>query len=591
MKIRWFLMSLVGFLCLAAPAKAGNLSSWRFNLGQNRLEFATDEDVQPRAQLIANPTRLVIDLPGTSARQLSSGARSQTNQTGARIRQIRIGQLDADTTRIVIELAPGYTIDPQQVQFRGLSPTQWTVQLPTPQIDPQANSQAEPQPEPQAELPSEQRSEQPSEQRSERQRNSATLPSAPFSPGISSPGISSPTPNSPSLTASAPTDSSVTQIEEIQVTADGLFVRTRGAAPEIKTDRRRDRQSRRRSRTIDFTLKHAAVSSQLAQTIGINRYGISQLELSPAPESSIKLTLTVVANSPTWQASASGLGGLVLLPEGGTVAAAELVIPPSERSNAPSVSPSSVGSSVAAVPSAASPSSIAIPSTARPPTLSLPVPRPAPSNFPPIPTSRPPISGNDPNASIPLPSNFQTGRVTVVLDPGHGGNDPGAIGIDSLHEADIVLPIAQQVAAALEQQGVQALLTRNDDREVELEPRVQLAERANATLFVSIHANSISLDRPDVNGFETYYYSNGQALAQTIYSTTLQTLGIPGRGMHQARFYVLRRTTMPSTLIEIGFVTGSEDEPRLANPEFRSQLAAAIAQGILQYLQRLPNAK
>ena len=587
MKIRWFLMSLVGFVCLADPAQAGNLSSWRFNLGQNRLEFTADEGVQPRAQLIANPTRLVIDLPGTSARQLSSGARSQTNQTGARIRQIRIGQLDADTTRIVIELAPGYTIDPQQVQFRGLSPTQWTVQLPTPQIDPQANSQAEPQPEPQAELPPEQHSEQQSEQRSEPQRNSATLPSAPFSPGISSP-----TPDSPDLSASAPVDISVTQIEEIRVTADGLFIRTRGAAPEIKADRRRDRQSRRRSRTIDFTLKHAAVSSQLAQTIGINRYGISQLELTPAPESSIKLTLTVVANSPTWQASASGLGGLVFLPEGGAAAVAELVIPPSERSNAPSVPPSSAGSSVAAVPSAASPPSIAIPPTTRPPTLSLPVPRPAaPSNFPPIPASRPPVSGNDPNASIPLPSDFQTGRVTVVLDPGHGGNDPGAIGIDSLHEADIVLPIAQQVAAALEQQGVQALLTRNDDREVELEPRVQLAERANATLFVSIHANSISLDRPDVNGFETYYYSSGQALAQTIYNTTLQTLGIPGRGMHQARFYVLRRTTMPSTLIEIGFVTGSEDQPRLANPEFRSQLAAAIAQGILQYLQRLPNAR
>ena len=98
-----------------------------------------------------------------------------------------------------------------------------------------------------------------------------------------------------------------------------------------------------------------------------------------------------------------------------------------------------------------------------------------------------------------------------MIDPGHGGNDPGAVGIDSIHEADIVLPIAQQVAAALEQQGVQAILTRNDDREVELEPRVQLAERAHATLFVSIHANSISLDRPDVNGFETYYYSSGQA--------------------------------------------------------------------------------
>ena len=556
-------MSLVGFLCLAAPAKAGNLSSWRFNLGQNRLEFTTDEGVQPSAQLIANPTRLVIDLPGTSLRQLSRSARSLTSQTGARIRQIRLGQLDGDTTRIVIELAPGYTIDPQQVQFRGVSPTQWTVQLPTPQPDSQSDSQSDSQ----TGLQSSQ---------SGSQSSSATLPSMPFSTA------------SPSTVQSvAPLDSSMTQIEEVRVTADGLFVRTRGAAPEIKTDRRRDRQNHRKSRTIDFTFDHAVLSPQLARAIAINRYGVSQLEFAQGSESSVKLTLNVVANSPAWQASTSGLGGIVLLPAGGIAAAAQLVIPASERSNLSSiVVPSSSDPEISAVP-APLPSRLAIPPADRSSPFSLPVPRPAPSNSP-LPSS-PSIRGNDPNASIPLPSDFQSGKVTVVIDPGHGGNDPGAVGIDSLHEADIVLPIAQQVAAALEQQGVQAILTRSDDREVELEPRVQLAERARATLFVSIHANSISLDRPDVNGFETYYYSNGQALAQALYNNTLQTLGIPGRGVHQARFYVLRQTSMPSTLIEIGFVTGSEDQPRLANPEFRSQLAAAIAQGILQYLQRSPS--
>jgi N-acetylmuramoyl-L-alanine amidase len=393
----------------------------------------------------------------------------------------------------------------------------------------------------------------------------------------------------PTPQALAPVDNSVTQIEEVRVTADGLFVRTRGAAPELKADRRRDRQNRRKSRTIDFTFDHAVLSPQLAQAIAVNRYGVSQLEFAQGAESSVKLTLTVVANSPNWQASTSGLGGIVLLPEGGTAAAARLVIPASERANSEQanslsvVVPSSSAPEIAAVP-APLPSRLAIPPADRSTPLSLPVPRPAPSTSP-LPSS-PSVRGNDPNASIPLPNDFQSGKATVVIDPGHGGNDPGAVGIGSIHEADIVLPIAQQVAAALEQQGVQAILTRNDDREVELEPRVQLAERARATLFVSIHANSISLDRPDVNGFETYYYSSGQALAQSLYSTTLQTLGIPGRGVHQARFYVLRRTTMPSTLIEIGFVTGSEDALRLANPEFRSQLAAAIAKGILQYLQR-----
>ena len=298
MKIRWFVVSLVGFLCLATPAKAGNLSSWQFNLGQNRLEFTTDEDVQPRAQLIANPTRLVIDLPGTSLRQLSSSARSQTNQTGARIRQIRLGQYDGDTARIVIELAPGYTIDPQQVQFRGLSPTQWTVQLPAPQFDSQSGSQSGAQ--------SSSESDFQSDSQSNSQANSAPLSSVP--PPIALPAT---TPQ-----ALAPVDNSVTQIEEVRVTADGLFVRTRGAAPELKADRRRDRQNRRKSRTIDFTFDHAVLSPQLAQAIAVNRYGVSQLEFAQGSESSVKLTLTVVANSPNWQASTSGLGGIVLAARG-----------------------------------------------------------------------------------------------------------------------------------------------------------------------------------------------------------------------------------------------------------------------------------
>jgi N-acetylmuramoyl-L-alanine amidase len=179
------------------------------------------------------------------------------------------------------------------------------------------------------------------------------------------------------------------------------------------------------------------------------------------------------------------------------------------------------------------------------------------------------------------------GRIVVVIDPGHGGADVGAVGVGDIHEADIVLPIAQQVGALLQQQGIQVVMTRNDDREIDLEPRVQMAERANATLFVSIHANSMGMDRPDVNGTETYYYSSGAGLAQVIQTSITSTVGTNDRGIKQARFYVLRRTTMPAVLVEIGYVTGNEDGPRLADSNFRSQLARAIAQGILQYTQSM----
>ncbi|WP_143467602.1 AMIN domain-containing protein [Leptolyngbya ohadii] len=132
MKCHWLLSGLagmVGVLLLSAPAEAGRLQSWQLNRSAESptLRFTTDDDVQPRAQLLANPTRLVIDLPGTRL------DRPAVNQAGSgAIQSLRIAQFDAQTTRIVIEFASGYTIDPQQVRVRGASPTQWTVEMPQP---------------------------------------------------------------------------------------------------------------------------------------------------------------------------------------------------------------------------------------------------------------------------------------------------------------------------------------------------------------------------------------------------------------------------------------------------------------------------
>ncbi len=200
-------------------------------------------------------------------------------------------------------------------------------------------------------------------------------------------------------------------------------------------------------------------------------------------------------------------------------------------------------------------------------------------------------SAATPVASVPRPSTPspsgprpQQGQLTVVLDPGHGGGDPGAIGIGGLREKDINLTIARRVQATLAAQGINALLTRSDDSEVELEPRVVFADRANADVFVSIHANSISLSRPDVSGLETYYYSSGQRLAQSIHNSIVQRTTLDDRGVRTARFYVLVHTSMPAVLVETGFVTGSEDAARFRDPQAVDTLADAIAAGILQYL-------
>ena len=128
MRLHWLLPSFLGFFLLSSPAEAARLLTWRFDADQNQLSFTTDEGVQPKAQLIVNPTRLVIDLPG-----ISLGRPKIEQPVGGAIRSVRVGQFDAQTTRLVVELNPGYTIDPQQVKFRGISPTQWTVQLPSPE--------------------------------------------------------------------------------------------------------------------------------------------------------------------------------------------------------------------------------------------------------------------------------------------------------------------------------------------------------------------------------------------------------------------------------------------------------------------------
>lgn len=129
-RFHWLLLSIsiLSPLLFTLPAQAGRLLYWRFESNDNRLVFTTDSQVQPRAQLIPNPTRVVLDLPGIILE------RPSVNQAiGGTIKSVRIGQFNAQTTRLVIELAPGYTLDPQKVTVKGISPTQWTVDLPTPQ--------------------------------------------------------------------------------------------------------------------------------------------------------------------------------------------------------------------------------------------------------------------------------------------------------------------------------------------------------------------------------------------------------------------------------------------------------------------------
>jgi len=213
----------------------------------------------------------------------------------------------------------------------------------------------------------------------------------------------------------------------------------------------------------------------------------------------------------------------------------------------------------------------------RSPTVLLPPSTPIPTITVPAPATKPPSS---PPPSIPK------GRVVVLVDPGHGGKDPGAIGLGGLQEKNVILPISKRIVELLKKQGVQVVMTRDSDYFVDLAPRVAIAERADADLFVSIHANAMPANRSDISGLETYYFSSGERLARTIHSSVLQGVNVRDRGVRKARFYVLRKSSMPSVLVEVGFVTGREDSARLATSAYQDQMAAAIARGILQYIKQ-----
>ena len=178
----------------------------------------------------------------------------------------------------------------------------------------------------------------------------------------------------------------------------------------------------------------------------------------------------------------------------------------------------------------------------------------------------------------------------VIIDPGHGGPDPGAIGIRGIRETDVVLDVSKRVKQLLSEKGVRVRLTRKSEIDLDLPPRVLFANRTGADIFVSIHANASQGKKRNINGLETFYYRGwkGRLLAKRIQKHILRVSpGSPDRGVKQGRFYVIKNTRMPAVLVEIGFLTGRLDARRLEQSMHRKRIAFAIAKGILEYLSKV----
>jgi len=186
--------------------------------------------------------------------------------------------------------------------------------------------------------------------------------------------------------------------------------------------------------------------------------------------------------------------------------------------------------------------------------------------------------------------NVKQNKFTVVIDPGHGGSDPGAIGIGGIRETDVVLEVSKLVEKLLSDKGVKVVLTRKNEIDLDLHPRVSFANNTDADIFVSIHANASRGKRRDINGLETFYFKGwrGRSLAKKIQKQILRVSpGSPDRGVKPGKFYVIKNTSMPAVLVEIGFLTGRLDARRLEKTAHRKRLAYAIAKGILEYLSRV----
>jgi N-acetylmuramoyl-L-alanine amidase len=491
-RYNWLLPSVCSLVMVSVPATASEIVSWQFNAADNRIDFNTSAAVKPEAQMLANPSRLIVDLPDTILRQPTS---SQTLSNG--IKSLRVGQFDIDRTRMVVELDADYAIDPQQVLIQASTSKQWSIQLPTPQS-----------------LRSFPRG----------------APVGPVSVFNESGQIvaAQPMRTRTVTTSSQPIrNTSGTPINYIALdpTRTGLLIQA-------------DRQSR----------------TQLKYTIGWD-----------TQSGGYRVTIPNARLAPGYQVPGDSQRYLSINTQGDDIS---IVVRRADGVRVDLVR-QYLDSRWVYLAAVAGSGRIA----GRP--VEIPVPRPASRPAPKQDTSTPPVRTN--------------GRVLVMLDPGHGGKDPGAIGPSGLREVDVILPVAKRVAAILEKQGIAVKMTRNSDYFVGLDERVSMSREAGATLFVSIHANSID-NRPDVNGLETYHYNLGQSFAETVHSTVVDYVNkngfyIADRRVRSARFLVLRKSSIPAILVETGYLTSDVEAARLRRDDYQRVMAEGIAKGIVQYIK------
>ena len=178
---------------------------------------------------------------------------------------------------------------------------------------------------------------------------------------------------------------------------------------------------------------------------------------------------------------------------------------------------------------------------------------------------------------------------TVILDPGHGGSDGGAVADfegTEIIEKEIDVAVTEMVKDLLERENIEVLLTREEDVDMDLKERTKFANSTDADLFVSLHCNTS--EDISANGLECYYEKQGEKgkdLAANIMEAAAATGKIETRELRTEMMYVVRFAEMPSVLVEMGFMTNAEELEKLCRTSYQQILADAIAEGILKTLK------
>lgn len=188
----------------------------------------------------------------------------------------------------------------------------------------------------------------------------------------------------------------------------------------------------------------------------------------------------------------------------------------------------------------------------------------------------------DINKSTPLKG------LKIAIDAGHGGTELGAIGCLNDNEKDVNLEISKILKEKLETNGANVIMTREDDSFVGLNDRVEIANKNNAQIFISIHNNALpdSAAHLKSTGSETYYfYSQSKELAKDVVEALAKETGFKNNGAKAQSFAVVRNTNCPAILVEVGYIINPEDNAKLIDKNYQNKIAEAILHGLENYLK------